>query len=318
MRRRLIGGSAAALLAALGALALTAQSSVASLPGTGKPAVVIGDKNFAEEYILGALYADALKSQGYSVTLKGNIGSSEITWKALLAGEIGVYPEYTGEILSTIAGFTTNPTSASAAYSQASSYAGKHGLTLLKPTPFYDSDALAVTAAYAKANHLKTIADLKKLGTKVVLGGAPTFATRLEGLLGLKKDYGINPTFKPIAIGLGYTALNSGKVNVQDVFTTDGQLATAGKYVILTDPDHVFGYQNVVPVVASKILAKEGPAFAATLNKDAADEQGGLDRPGSAGGGRRLVPEGERDRLDSGRASRGGGSAPAPGRPLRL
>jgi hypothetical protein len=113
----------------------------------------------------------------------------------------------------------------------------------------------------------RQIADLKKLGSKVVLGGAPTFATRLEGLLGLKKDYGINPTFKPIAIGLGYTALNSGKVNVQDVFTTDGQLSTAGKYVILTDTDHVFGFQNVVPVVQKKLLAKEGPAFAATLNK---------------------------------------------------
>jgi osmoprotectant transport system substrate-binding protein len=262
-----MAGSLAAVLATFGVLALGAQSSVAGLPGTGKPAVVIGDKNFAEEYILGALYADALKSQGYSVTLKGNIGSSEITWKALLAGQIQIYPEYTGEILSTIAGFTNNPTSASAAYKQASSYAGKHGLTLLKPTPFYDSDALAVTAAYAKANHLKTIADLKKLGSKVVLGGAPTFATRFEGLLGLKKDYGIDPTFRPIAIGLGYTALDSGKVDAQDVFTTDGQLATPGKYVILTDPDHVFGFQNVVPVVQSKILAKEGPAFAATLNK---------------------------------------------------
>src|SRR3984957_13655833 len=98
MRRRLIGGSLAALAAALGALALTAQSSVAGLPGTGKPSVVIGDKNFAEEYILGALYADALNAQGYSVTLKGNIGSSDITRKALLAGQIQLYPEYTGEI----------------------------------------------------------------------------------------------------------------------------------------------------------------------------------------------------------------------------
>ena len=205
----------------IGSFAGTARSA----PKAG-PTVVIGTKNFAEEYILGALYEDALKAQGYSVTLKGNIGSSEITWKALLAGQIQVYPEYTGEILSTIAGFTTNPTSATAAYTQAKAYASKHGLTLLNPTPFYDSDALAVTAAYAKKNHLKTISDLKKLGHGVVLGGAPTFATRLEGLLGLKKDYGIDPTFKPIAIGLGYTALNTGKVDVQDVFTTDGQLAT--------------------------------------------------------------------------------------------
>ena len=101
----------------------------------------------------------------------------------------------------------------------------------------------------------------------MILGAAPEFATRFEGLLGLKQEYGIDPTFKPIAIGLSYTALDSGKVDVQDVFTTDGQLATAGKYVILSDPKHVFGYQNVAPVVNTKLLATEGPAFAATLNK---------------------------------------------------
>src|ERR1700684_2683075 len=122
MRRGLIAGTVAALLASGAGLALTAQSSVASLPGTGKPPIVIGDKNFAEEFILGALYADALKSQGYSVTLKNNIGSSEITWKALLANQIQLYPEYTGEILATIAGYTNNPTSATAAYNQAKAY----------------------------------------------------------------------------------------------------------------------------------------------------------------------------------------------------
>ena len=267
MRKRLLATSLAGLLAAAGAVALTAQSSVASLPGTGKPAVVIGDKNFAEENILGALYAQALKAQGYSITLKDNIGTSEITWKALVAGQINLYPEYTGTLLSAIAGVAKNPTSATAAYSQAAAYASKHGFTLLKATPFYDSDALAALTAYAKKHHLTSIPALKALGKKVILGAAPEFATRIEGLVGLEKDYGINPTFKPIAISLSYTALDSGKVDVQDVFTTDGQLATPGKYVILKDPDHVFGYQNVAPVVNTKVLAKEGPAFAATLNK---------------------------------------------------
>ena len=228
---------------------------------------MIGDKNFAEENILGALYAQALEARGYKVTLKDNIGTSEITWKALVAGQIDLYPEYTGTLLSAIAGVTTNPTSASAAYKEAATYASKHGFTLLAPTPFYDSDALAALTAYAHKHHLTSIPQLKGLGKSVILGAAPEFATRFEGLLGLKKDYGIDPTFKPIAISLSYTALDTGKVDVQDVFTTDGQLATPGKYVILADPDHVFGYQNVAPVVNAKFLAKEGPAFAATLNK---------------------------------------------------
>ena len=42
----------------------------------------IGDKNFTEEYILGDLYQQALEAKGYKVSLKPNIGSSEIIWKA--------------------------------------------------------------------------------------------------------------------------------------------------------------------------------------------------------------------------------------------
>ena len=98
------------------------------------------------------------------------------------------------------------------------------------------------------------------------LGGAPEFATRFAGLVGLRQAYGVNPTFVPIAIGLSYKALDNGQVNVQDVFTTDGQLV-GGKYQLLTDPKGIFGFQNVAPVVKQDVLTKEGPAFADTLNK---------------------------------------------------
>ena len=97
------------------------------------------------------------------------------------------------------------------------------------------------------------------------LGAAPEFATRFEGLLGLEQEYGVKPTFVPLAIGLTYNALDSGQVDVGDVFTTDGQLVH-GKYTLLTDPKGVFGYQNVAPVVNTKVLSAEGPAFTSTLN----------------------------------------------------
>ena len=84
----------------------------ASGPGVGKPAVTIGDKNFSEENILGALYAEALRAKGYKVTLKDNVGSSEIIYKALTAGGLDMYPEYTGVLLSAVAGQTRNPASA--------------------------------------------------------------------------------------------------------------------------------------------------------------------------------------------------------------
>jgi len=239
---------------------------VATGPGTGKPSVTIGDKNFTEEYVLGALYQQALAAKGYKVTLKGNIGSSEITWKALTSGQIDMYPEYTGTLLSAIAGDMKPPTSASQTYALAQAYAKKHGFTLLKQTPFYDSDALAATKAFATKHGLKSIADLKKLGHSVKLGGAPEFATRYAGLVGLKQQYGINPTFVPLAIGITYKAIDTGQVDVFDAFTTDAQL-TSGKYVLLSDPKKVFGFQNVAPVVKTSVLKAEGPAFAQTIDK---------------------------------------------------
>ncbi len=237
----------------------------ASGPGVGKPAVTLGDKNFTEEYILGSLYQEALQAKGYKVTLKGNIGSSELIYKALQSGQVEGYPEYTGTLLTAIANNTAPPKSAQAAYQEAKAFLEQHGYTMLNATPFSDSDAIGTTKAYAAAHHLSTIADLKPLGKSVKLGGLPEFQTRAQGLVGLKKDYGIDPTFVPLASGLFYNALDSGQVNVSDVFTTDPQLGS-GKYVVLTDPKHEFGFQNAALIIKKSVLAAEGPAFAQTVN----------------------------------------------------
>ncbi|HEY5195518.1 MAG TPA: glycine betaine ABC transporter substrate-binding protein [Solirubrobacteraceae bacterium] len=271
IRRLGAGGLALTAAVALGACGSSSSSSGTTtsggttLPGTGKPAITLGDKNFTEELILGQLYAQALRSKGFTVNLKENLGATELVDKLLTSGQIDMYPEYTGTILAVIANQKTPPKTAAAAYAQAKAFEQTRGFTLLAATPFYDSDALATLPAYAKAHSLKTIADLKPLGKKVRLIAAPEFATRTEGLVGLKQVYGINPTFKPLSIGLTYTALDSGDADVADVFTTDAQLV-GGKYVLLSDPKFVFGFQNVAPVVSQKVLSAEGPAFAQTLN----------------------------------------------------
>jgi osmoprotectant transport system substrate-binding protein len=258
--------SSAAASTPTASTAATTTPAASSGPGVGKPAVTIGDKNFAEENILGALYSQALAAKGFKVTLKDNVGSTEIAYKALQAGQIDMYPEYTGTLLSAVANQTKNPASAQAAYEEAKAFVEKDGLTLLNYTPFYDADALATLPAYASKNNLTSIADLKPLGKQVKLGAPPEFATRFEGLVGLKQEYGVVPTFTPIAIELSYKALESGQVDVQNVFTTDGQLL-GGKFKLLADPKHVFGFQNVAPVVRKSVLSAEGPAFEETLNK---------------------------------------------------
>jgi osmoprotectant transport system substrate-binding protein len=234
-------------------------------PGAGKPEVTIGNKNFTEEYILGALYQQALQAKGFKVTLKGNIGSSELIYKSLTSGQIDLYPEYTGTLLTAIANATAPPHSANQAYNEAKAFLLTHGYTLLNQTPFADSDAIATTKTYAAAHHLASIADLKALGKSVKLGGLPEFQTRAQGLVGLRKNYGIDPTFVPLTNGLFYNALDNGQVQASDVFTTDPQLST-GKYVVLADPKHEFGFQNVAPVVKQNVVTAEGPAFAQTLN----------------------------------------------------
>ncbi|HEV3228664.1 MAG TPA: glycine betaine ABC transporter substrate-binding protein [Solirubrobacteraceae bacterium] len=239
----------------------------ASGPGTSRPPVTLGDKNFAEEFVLGQLYTQALQAKGYKVTLKENIGSTEITDKALTSGQIDGYPEYTGTIVSELAHRNSRPPTAAATYSQAKAFENARGFTLLKFTPFIDTDALATKPAYASQHGLHTVADLKKV-SGATLGAPPEFQTRAQGLPGLKRVYGItsaNLSFKPLTIGLQYQALDGGQVQVADVFTTDGQLSR-GSYAVLKDPKNLFGFQNAAMVIAKKVLAREGPAFAATID----------------------------------------------------
>ena len=260
--------AAIAAAALVGALVASASASTAhGLPGKGKPTFVLGDKNFPEEYILGDLYQQALEAQGYKVTLKPNLGSTEIAWKALKSGQIQGYPEYDGTLLAGVANITKNPPNSAAAATETKNWAAKHGFTFTNVTPFSDSDAIAVLSSYAKQHGLKTIGGLKKLGAAVKLGGAAEFQTRYpDGLVGLNKIYGDHPTFVPLSIPSFYTALDNKQVNAAVVFTTDPPLKT-GKYTVLKDTKFIFGFQNVGMVVKTSVVKTEGPAFVATINK---------------------------------------------------
>lgn len=244
----------------------SSSSGDSSQPGKGKPAVTLGDKNFTEQYILGELYAQALRAKGYTVELKSNIGSSEIIDKALTSGQVDLYPEYTGVIVTVLAKEPDNPASAQETYAKAKAFESKRGFALLDKTPFFDADGLAVKPAYAAKYKLQDVGDLKNVPGKFSYGAPPENRTRYQGLKGMQQAYGLkNVDFKPLSIGLQYKALDTNKIDVAAVFTTDAQLA-GGKYKVLKDSKGIFGYQNVAPVVSKKVLAAQGPAFAETLN----------------------------------------------------
>ncbi|MGI8802909.1 MAG: glycine betaine ABC transporter substrate-binding protein [Solirubrobacteraceae bacterium] len=244
----------------------TSSTATPNGPGAGRPPVVLGAKNFTEEFILGQLYTQALQGLGYRVTLVNDIGATEVVDRELTAGRIDGYPEYTGTILSSLAQDTRRPASADQAYDWAQDFEQRRGMTMLDTTPAQDSDVLAVKPAYARAHRLRSLEDLPRLGASARLGAAPEFRTRFNGLVGLRRLYGVDHVrFVPLAIGELYPALDQGRVQLAAVFTTDGQLVGGG-YTLLADPKNTFGFQNVTFVVRRKVLDAEGPAFAETIN----------------------------------------------------
>ena len=245
----------------------TATQQAAAQPGKGKPAITIGTKDFTEEFVLGQLYKQALEAKGYKVTLKSNIGATEITDKALTSGKIDAYPEYTGETVATTFGKNILTPSAEKTATMAKDLYAKRGQVVSNPTPFEDVDAIATTKSYAQQHGLQAVPDLKKIGT-FTLGARPEFKSRFVGLKGMEKVYGIhNAKFKQLALGLQYKALDRGDVNTANVFSTDAQLAS-GKYTVLKDPKGVFGFQNILFVInKDKYDALGGTAFMDIINK---------------------------------------------------
>ena len=116
---------------------------------------------------------------------------------------------------------------------------------------------------------LTSIPDLEKVGPGgqgVTVAGPAEFQNRDTGMKGMKEKYNLPAAgFLTVSSGAQYAALDQNAANAADAFSTDYQL-TSGKYTALKDPQGVFGYQYVAPVVKQDVLNQEGPEFAATLN----------------------------------------------------
>jgi len=216
-----------------------------------KPTVTIGTKNFTEQYVLGQLYKQALEGHGYKVVYQENIGSSELIDTALKSGKINFYPEYDGVIVTDLAK-KPFPKTAAATYAAAKSWEEGRGFTILNATPFYDSDGFVVLTTTAHKLGVKTIADMKKVKS-FSYAGYPECKTRITCLLGLKNIYGLKQVkFVPLASISVYTLLDQGKITGGDGFSTDPPLQ-GNKYTVLKDTKHIFGFQNVVPVLTKSL-----------------------------------------------------------------
>jgi osmoprotectant transport system substrate-binding protein len=246
------------------AIVLGGSAAVASATPQAKPTIIVGNKNFTEEYILGQLYGQALKAKGYTVKYAGSLGNSEIADTAIKSGKVNLLPEYTGVIVLDIAK-EKSPKTASATFAAAKKFEETRGLTLLNATPFYDTDSFGMLSATARKLGVKTIGDMKKVSS-FSFAGYPECDKRITCLLGLKQIYGLKQAkFVQLASISVYTLLDQGKITAGDVFSTDPQLQES-KYTVLTDTKHIFGFQNVAPIISKKVLAAGGTGLRNAIN----------------------------------------------------
>ena len=189
-----------------------------------------------------------------------------MTLKALQSERLAMYPEYLYVLNSNVVHSHSGHRSAQAAYEAAQAFERKNGFSLLEQTPFSDANALGVKPAYAKRHRLRTIADLRRVKGTVKVGALAEFATRFEGIDGLEEVYGLHHLRTvPVESGGRYAALDSGRVEVASVFTTESQLV-GDKYVVLADPRGLFASGHVAPIVSRTALNAHGAGLPTTLN----------------------------------------------------
>jgi osmoprotectant transport system substrate-binding protein len=244
-----VAAAGAGALMALAACGGGGGSNPLSAPSAGAGDVVIGSANFQENVLLGEIYAQALEAKGVKVTRQFNIGAREIIYGQIKSGNLSILPEYNGALLAYLDQSATATSTEEVDTALSSKLPAE--LQILDPAPAEDKDSVTVTKATADKYSLKTLADLAPVAKNLVLGGPPEFKTRVQGVVGLTKEYGI--TFKEFksldtAGPITVAALKKGDVQAANLFTTDPSIPENG-FVVLDDPKSLFSSQNVIPLV---------------------------------------------------------------------
>jgi glycine betaine/choline ABC-type transport system substrate-binding protein len=222
--------------------------------GSAPGPVRIGSKNFSEQVLLAEIVAQALEGKGLRVDRRLNLGGTFVCHKALLAGDLDVYPEYTGTAFTAI--LAKKPVSDPAAVLREveSEYAKRWGIVWSPPLGFENTFALVVRDEDARRWNLKTISDLKAHQAEIRPGFGYEFLEREDGFPGLAKTYGLDFPRRPAQMDLGllYPALQSHQVDLIAGNSTDGLIAALGA-VVLEDDRHYFPPYEAAFVVRGQV-----------------------------------------------------------------
>jgi osmoprotectant transport system permease protein len=214
----------------------------------------VGSKTFTESYVLAELASQRLEMAGYSVERKTGLGGTMIVWEALRAGEIDLYPEYSGTLAQAI---LQRPTASRA---EIEAELEKQGLQIVAELGFNNSYAIAVNGALARERGLTTISQLASQ-PNLRLGFSLEFLNRAEGWPALSAFYGLPQSVIGLEHALAYRAIKEGQLDATDAYTTDGDLDQFDLVLLQDDKqffpryDAILIARNDVPDSARSVLA---------------------------------------------------------------
>jgi osmoprotectant transport system substrate-binding protein len=238
--------------------------------------VRVASKIDTEGLLLGELIIRTLQAHGIKTENRLQLGSTQIVRAALVAGEIDLYPEYTGNGAFFFAD-EKNPAWKNHAAGHARVKAldqERHKLVWLQPSPANNTWAIAVRQDLARSQKLSTLADLGRYvagGGKLKLAASAEFVERPDALPAFQAAYGFKLRQDQLlmlaggdtAVTVRAAAEQTSGVNAAMAYGTDGPVATLG-LLILEDPKGVQPVYAPTPVIRADMLARQ-PRIATLL-----------------------------------------------------
>jgi glycine betaine/choline ABC-type transport system substrate-binding protein len=223
-----------------------------------KPQIVIGSKFFTEQVVLAELLAQHIEARsGIHVERKTNLGGTLLVHKAMQAGQVDLYVEYTGTTLNAV--LNESPTGdSSAVYQRVKQlYGERFNFEVTEPLGFENTFAMVIRSEDAQQLHLQRMSDLVAVAPKWRVGVGFEFLERSDGFRGWSERYGLHFAQQPSVMDLGliYRALQDHKVDIVAGNSTDGVIDSL-HLVILKDDRHYFPPYDAVPIVRRATLEK--------------------------------------------------------------
>ncbi len=253
-----------------------------------KNKLVIGSKFFTEQVVLAELLAQHIEQRtGIPVERKTNLGGTLLIHKAMLAGDLDLYVEYTGTALTAVLGESPKGNAQMTYERVKQQYAQRFGLEVTEPLGFENTFAMVVRSDDAERLHLKNMSDIAGIAPTWHAAVGYEFLERPDGYQGWSKTYGLKfaETPRVMDLGLLYRALTQHQADIVAGNSTDGLIA-ALHLVPLRDDRHYFPPYDAVPIVRRKAL-EENSALRAALadlaGKISAEEMRGMNAAVDAG-----------------------------------